>query len=89
MTEVEGGYIPDFNCRFYLEDVPHGLVVIKGVAELAGVETPTLDKVLIWAQTQMNCEYWVDGALKGKDIGQSGAPQRYGLNSLDKLMMTV
>ncbi|MGZ4955536.1 MAG: NAD/NADP octopine/nopaline dehydrogenase family protein [Methylobacter sp.] len=89
MIEVEGGYIPDFNCRFYLEDVPHGLVVIKGVAELAGVETPTIDKVLIWAQTQMNCEYWVDGALKGKDIGQSGAPQRYGLNSLDKLMMTV
>ncbi|MGZ5058040.1 MAG: NAD/NADP octopine/nopaline dehydrogenase family protein [Methylobacter sp.] len=89
MVEVAGGYVPDFQCRFYLEDVPHGLVVIKGIAELAEVATPTIDKILMWTQEKMGCEYLVDGKLQGKDVRHSGAPQRYGVNSLDGLMATV
>lgn len=86
MVAVDGGYAPDFQCRFYLEDVPHGLVVIKGVAELADVATPAIDRVLSWCQTKMGCEYLVDGKLQGKDVRDSGAPQRYGMNSLESLL---
>jgi NAD/NADP octopine/nopaline dehydrogenase, alpha-helical domain/Ketopantoate reductase PanE/ApbA len=89
MLKVEGGYIPNFQSRFFLEDVPHGLVVLKGIAELAGVATPTIDKILIWTQAKMGCEYLVDGKLQGKDVSHSGYPQRYGLNSLNELMESV
>ena len=30
------------------EDVPYGLVVIRGIAEIVGVETPSIDKLLTW-----------------------------------------
>jgi len=89
MIEVAGGYVPDFQCRFYLEDVPHGLVVIKGIAELAEAATPTIDKILLWTQGKMGCEYLVDGKLQGKDVCHSGAPQCYGLNSLNSLITAV
>jgi hypothetical protein len=89
MIKVEGGYIPDFQCRFYLEDVPHGLAVIKGIAELAQVPTPATDKILIWTQTKMGCEYLIDGKLQGKDVRHSGAPQRYGIDNLNSLMDAV
>lgn len=89
MIEVAGGYIPDFQCRFYREDVPYGLVVMKGIAELAAVATPTIDKILMWTQAKMGCEYLIGDKLQGKDVRRSGAPQRYGLDSLSSLIETV
>lgn len=34
------------------EDIPAGLVVIKGIALLAGVDTPTIDAVMYWCQSK-------------------------------------
>jgi hypothetical protein len=86
MIKTAGGYVPDFQCRFYLEDVPHSLVVIKGIAELADVATPSIDRILMWTQVKMGCEYLIDDKLQGKDVCYSGAPQRYGLHSLSSLI---
>jgi hypothetical protein len=74
-----GGYAPDFSHRFLSEDVPFGLVVIRGIAELAGVATPQIDRVLCWSQHVMRREYLVGTQLKGRDVAASRAPQRYGL----------
>jgi hypothetical protein len=35
------------------EDIPYGLLVIKGIALLAGVETPYIDRQLYWCQDKM------------------------------------
>ena len=35
------------------EDIPTGLVVIKGIALLAGVETPRIDSLLYWCQERI------------------------------------
>ena len=48
-----GQYVPDFSHRYLTEDVPMGLVVLRGVATIVGVNTPTMDEVLIWAQKIM------------------------------------
>ncbi len=40
-------FVPDFAHRYLTEDVPYGLVVIRGVAEIVQVDTPTIDKVLL------------------------------------------
>ena len=87
MNRVADGYIPNYQSRFFLEDVPYGLVVLKGIAELLGVATPALERVLIWSQSQMGREYLVKGKLQGSDVAESGAPQRFGLNSIEALAM--
>ena len=38
--------MPNFQYRYMTEDLPCGLVVIRGIAELAGVNVPHIDQVI-------------------------------------------
>ena len=71
MIEVEGGYKLDTAHRYFIEDIPYGLVLIRSFAELTGVDTPNIDKVLCWAQNLMGKEYLMNGKLVGKDINEA------------------
>ena len=86
MVQTERVYVPDWNSRFFWEDIPHGLVVLRGIADLLGTEIPAMDRVLLWAQAQMDRTYLVDGQLNGKDIADSGAPERYGITRVQDLV---
>lgn len=81
----EGHYIPDFSHRFLLEDIPC-LAVIRGIAEIAGVETPSLDTVLLWGQEKLKKEYLVGSKLIGKDLATTRCPQRYGIKTIEELL---
>jgi hypothetical protein len=86
MVQTAGGqYIPDFNHRFLLEDIPC-LAVIRGIAEIAGVKTPNLDMVLLWGQEKLHKEYLVGSRLIGKDLATTRCPQRYGITTLEELL---
>ncbi|MCG3207543.1 MAG: Opine dehydrogenase [Anaerolineae bacterium] len=69
----------DYTTRYLAEDIPFGLVVLRGIAELAGVATPTIDAVVIWAQARLQKEYLVDGQLVGAHLSETRAPQTYGI----------
>ncbi|HLL70473.1 MAG TPA: NAD/NADP octopine/nopaline dehydrogenase family protein [Pyrinomonadaceae bacterium] len=87
MTRTANGkYVPDFNHRFLAEDVPFGLVVIRGIAEIARVQTPCLDKVLRWCQERLGKEYLVGSRLVGKDLATTRCPQRYGLTTIGEVL---
>jgi len=87
MIEIEtGSYIPDFNHRYLTEDVPFGLVAIRGIAEIAGVPTPCIDKVLYWCQEKMGKEYLVGSKLTGKDLAATRCPQRYGFTTIAEVL---
>jgi hypothetical protein len=80
-------YLPDFRYRYFTEDIPCGLCVTKGIAELAGVPTPNMDKVIVWCQKNMGKEFLTDdGKLAGKDIDATRSPQHYGFTDLDSFM---
>lgn len=79
-------YMPDLKYRYLAEDVPTGLCFAKGLAELAGVETPTIDKVLEWAQGCIELEILKDGKMAGKDIGKTRAPQGVGIDTMEKFI---
>ena len=85
-TTEDGKFLPDFTHRFMTEDVPYGLVVIRGIAEIVEVPTPNIDKVLTWCQEKMGKEYLVNSKLLGKDVDSSRAPQRYGFTSLESIL---
>lgn len=96
------GHLNTHCCDSYLtEDLPHGLAVLRGIAEICGVETPTMDKVsarrqqlqsnlchqvLTWAQDKIGESYLVDGKIQGKDVAKSGCPQRFGITNIPELM---
>lgn len=80
-------YVPNFNYRYFSEDVPMGLIVTRGIAELAGVPTPNMDSVILWCQEKMGKEYLADGGtLTGKDLRTTRAPQTFGFTDLDTFL---
>lgn len=48
MVQVENGFVPDFNSRFFTADFPFGLKILLQVAQFAGVEAPNMSKVYEW-----------------------------------------
>ena len=87
MTQCDQeGHKTNLNSRYLTEDVPYGLMIYKGLAELVGVKVPVMDSVIIWSQEKINRRYInYDGTL-GVDMElDSGAPQRYGIKTLSQL----
>jgi len=89
-VENEGGegFMPNFRYRYFSEDIPVGLMVTRGVAELAGVPTPHMDEVIVACQTWMGKEYLKDGRVGGANVGETRAPQVYGHTSIEGFMDT-
>ena len=71
-----GQFAPAFSARYLAEDVPYGLMVSQAIADLAGVETPVMDRVVAWAVQRLG-----DSAVQG-----ARTPQAYGLEDLDGLV---
>ena len=78
-----GQFAPDFHARYLAEDVPFGLAVSRAIAELAGVETPTMDEVIAWAGAQLGKDYL------DRDAREARIPQKYGLGSLEALIASA
>ncbi len=50
MKQLEDGWVPDFESRYFTEDFPFGLQLIKDITVKNNVATPTIDKVLSWGK---------------------------------------
>ena len=79
-------FLPDFQARYLTEDVPFGLIVIKSIAQLAEVETPVIDEIILTISQWMGKEYLADGDLKGRDIKETRIPQNYGINCIEEIV---
>lgn len=80
-------YMPNFKNRYFTEDLPCGMIVIRGIAELAGVSTPMMDEIILWCQSKMGKEFLKGGKVAGKDVKETRSPQRYGFTDLDTFMI--
>lgn len=85
MTHTEEGYFPDFNSRFFTEDIPFGVCIIKALALLADVPTPTADQILAWYRYETGKEYFCEDGSYGKDIKETAIPQKFGIDTVEKL----
>ena len=48
MKQVEGGFVPDIDSRYFTEDFPYGLRIIQQLARKHHIATPVIDKVMAW-----------------------------------------
>lgn len=63
MKKIEGGYIPNLCSRYFTEDIPYGLLLIKYISEIQKVETPNIDKVINLCQKIMSKNYIKDNRI--------------------------
>ncbi len=71
MIQASAGYFPDFNSRYFTEDIAYGTLVIKFFAEQCDVPTPTIDRIITWAQGRMEKEYLVGSQLAGRSCKET------------------
>lgn len=86
MIATDKGYIPDLRSRYFIEDFPYGLCIIKDFCKIVGLDTPAIDKVLYWFQRIAGYEYFVRGKFEGKDLKNLPLPENYGLKSKEKII---
>lgn len=60
MKKVEGGYMPDYDNRYFTEDFPYGMMLIKMVCSRLGIATPTIDMIIRWFQERVG-KHYIDG----------------------------
>jgi len=82
-------FLPDLNHRYLAEDSPTGLCFSKGLAELCDISTPTIDKVISWAQQSLGKEWLVDGKMQGKNVSETRAPQGVGIKTIDEFVIAA
>jgi NAD/NADP octopine/nopaline dehydrogenase, alpha-helical domain. len=56
MLESHNGFVPDFNNRYFTEDIPFGLQILKDLALKHSVKTPCMDNILDWAKNIASCK---------------------------------
>lgn len=54
MKQVEGGWVPDFESRYFIEDFPFGLRTIYDLALANGIACPFIQKVYQWGMSVCN-----------------------------------
>lgn len=47
----------NLNARFFWEDIPYGLCILKDIGRIMGVETPHITKQIVWHQKFMPIKY--------------------------------
>lgn len=82
-------FLPDLNHRYLAEDCPTGLCFSKGLAELCDISTPTIDKVISWAQQSLGKEWLGDGKMQGKNVSETRAPQGVGIKTIDEFVIAA
>lgn len=53
MKQIEGGWVADFESRYFTEDFPFGLRWIKELAIRNSISTPTIDLVYTWGMSRL------------------------------------
>lgn len=73
MIKVEGGYAPDWENRYFTEDIPYGMLLIRFICQEIGLKTPVIDKIIMWYQTNTGKKYLENGVIaQSLDVASIG-----------------
>jgi len=91
MTEVGQDQMkPNVNSRLFWEDIPYGLCILKNLAELLNIPTPTIDNMIRWHQQFMGKQFLVGNKLSTDPaiINITGTPRKYGIITVADVVAT-
>jgi hypothetical protein len=84
---IVGGVIPNLESRYFWEDIPYGLCVLKNFGDIFGVPIPNTEKIIRWAQKFMGIKF-INSDNTLTNIHLTGAPGKYGFTTKDDLVAT-
>ena len=83
------GRILNTKSRFFSEDIPYGLCIIKNFGDILGVPMKATEKMIRWHQKFMDDDFVdEDGNLIQESIEKTGAPIKYGIKTPYQLLKT-
>lgn len=85
MIPYNDGYIADVESRMFIEDFPFGICIIKGFCEIAGIPSPYIDMLIKWFEKYLGVEYFTCSGYTGKDLINTGIPQNFGIDTVEKI----
>ena len=86
-----GKWMINTDHRFFTDDIHYGLCIAKWVADRFGLDVPTIDKIIYWAQ-ELRQETLIEGnqlQLDSADLSQKfkpGIPHFYGYQTIDDIV---
>ena len=87
LTKVPGGVVPNVESRFFWEDIPYGLCILKNFGDIFGVPMPNTERIIRWHQKFMGVRFLSsDNSLINMHL--TGAPGKYGYTTKDDLVAT-
>ena len=71
--------------RFFSEDIPYGLVILKDIGNIVGVATPNMTKCIVFHQQYMDTKFVEPstGEFIPEGLASSGAPSTYGIKTIE------
>jgi hypothetical protein len=79
--------IPNVESRFFWEDIPYGLCILKNYGDVFGVPMPNTERMIKWHQKFMGVNFLdEDGKLQNTHL--TGAPAKYGFFTKEDLVAT-
>jgi opine dehydrogenase len=90
IQDQDGNWVFDKNHRFFTDDLYYGLVIAKWFGEQMEIDTPTIDKIINWAQDYIEDKFFHHNKLSisENDLNgfKFGVPTSYGYNKLIDLI---
>jgi hypothetical protein len=79
----------NLKARFFWEDMPYGLVILKDIGNIVGVSTPNITRNIIFHQRHMPVKYVNESSGEfNRDVllSKTGAPSAYGIKTIEQLV---
>ena len=75
----------NLNARFFWEDLPFGLVILKDIGNIVGVQTPNITRNIVFHQRHMPVKYVNEqtGEFIKEALAKTGAPSAYGITTIE------
>jgi hypothetical protein len=76
----------NLKARFFWEDMPYGLCILKDIGNIVGVATPNITRNIIFHQRHMPVKYVDEKTGEfNKEVlhTQTGAPSAYGIKTIE------
>lgn len=80
----------DIKSRFFNEDIPYGLCILKNIGDLLGVEMKNTEKMIRWHQKFMDYDFIDEkGNFLEENLEKTGIPLKYGVKTSYQLVKSA